>query len=167
MTGTLGTARLCALAAMVAMYAGCASRPDESLERPAVSISLTGYPEIVGSLPVDRRVILQDGKGESTRLYGDVAERIAGIAGALVEVWGSPVPGQDALRVEDFRLISVDGLPALLGTIRRDQAGRVYLNVGDTLVTELTGGVAEFRHGETVWVQGDPVLRVQRYGVVP
>lgn len=152
---------------LLAVAMACATRPDESVDRDPASVTLTGYPELTGSLPVDRQVVLHDGKGGSTRLHGDMAERFASITGALVEVWGVPVPEQNAVRVEGFRLISVDGLPALLGTVKRAEGGRVYLHVGDTLVTELTGGVAAFRNGETVWVQGDPVLRVQRYGIVP
>lgn len=167
MSAAVASVRWWTLAVVMAASVACATRPDDHDGNRPEHASLTGYPELTGSMPVDRHVVLHDGRGGSTRLYGDEAERVAAISGALVEVWGSTIPDQEALRVEGFRLISVDGLPALMGTVRREAGGRVYLNVGDTLLTELTGGVADLRHGETIWVQGEPVLRLQRYGIIP
>src|SRR5690606_17354611 len=113
-------------------------------------------PEVVGSGPVDRHVVLLDSSGQAIRLQGNVVAELARLSGAQVDAWGHSDGG--SFSVSRYDLVSVEGDPALVGRVERAASGAVILRTEDGRQLELTGAAASLSPGAKVWVQGPEAL---------
>ncbi len=156
------------LLAVLAM--GCNARapePPASAAAPAVAdtnvVRRTGTVRVVGSAPVDVRVMLQD-EERGVTLGGPLAEEIGRLSGAEVEVQGRLSNG--VLEATGYQIRSVNGSPALMGTVERAAAGGLQLRTESGEVIRLSGAEPHLRAGQKVWVQGARTMQVQSYGVI-
>ncbi|MCK5483234.1 MAG: hypothetical protein KAJ13_06005 [Gemmatimonadetes bacterium] len=120
----------------------------------------------LGSEAAVRTVIQGD---ESVIVVGDYESEIARAAGAEVWVSGTPVSSEygPALRVSEYRILSVDGDVPVVGIlaedasgffIRKDDGSAVRLDVNDRLAGQL---------GAKIWVVlGADRVTVSRYGIL-
>jgi len=136
---------------------------------PAVSTPETtarGTVRRLGSEAAVRTVIQGE---ESVVVVGDYESEIARAAGAEVWVSGTPVSSDygPAVRVSEYRILSVDGDVPLVGILAEDAAGffitkddgsTVRLDVSERLAGQL---------GAKIWVVlGADRVTVSRYGIL-
>lgn len=141
-----------------------AERPD-SLPSPHASAadSLTGVVRVVGSAPMNVRVVLS-GDGGSTVLEGTLLPELRGLAGAEVVVMGRRSPAGFA--VEDYRIRTVDGRPVLQGTVEGRSGPYLLLRTRDGALVHLLSAPESFSVGQRVWIQGPEARIVQSYGTL-
>lgn len=146
----------------VVFLAGCApaSRPAP-LAQP---VEITGQVAVVGSAPVDMRVSIRSADGRSFFVEGPWAAELRRLAGAEVAVWGQAEGG--VLRASGYRVVRVDGQPVEVGVVERAPGGGLQLRRADGSVVRLSGAADRLRPGQKVWVQGEAVVQVQRFGVI-
>lgn len=156
-----------------------ASGGDRSLEppdstghqavRPAAGDSITGLVQVTGSAPITH-VVLQLEEGASRRLVGALEEELRQLAGAVVAVWGERTddfPG-NALRVDGYRVVSVDGRSVHVGVLVETDEGIALESDGALHPISVPGALGR-RVGAKVWIaaeERDGVLRVQSYGII-
>lgn len=122
----------------------------------------------------DPWLILQEDDGTDRRLSVAPDDAVfPALSGTRVEVCGVPGAGEPGFRVEAWRLVSVDGFTALLGTLKRrgDDWRLEPLADGrdDVPLEAVPAGLQEHR-GDLVWVSVRPEgerFRVVSYGVLP
>jgi hypothetical protein len=131
----------------------------------------TGRVAVVGNVPFTRVVL-----GEADRqveLTGPLAPEIGGLAGAVLLVRGpaerGSLPGAQAVRVEEYRIRSVDGEEPLVGRLE-PAAGELWL-VHEGRRVRVTDPPADLRDrpGALVWLVGtetDEGMRVRSYGII-
>lgn len=128
---------------------------------------------VEGMMPDPTRAVnFRVDDGRLLQVTGERAGEIARLTGAEVELRGfegaaAPRPTFDALA---YRVLSVNGLPALTGTLAVEQ-GRVVLHLedGERLTLRGADSLAEGRTGAKVWVTGErdgSVLVVASLGVI-
>lgn len=163
--------------AVIAAAAGCSPQPEPAaapLPAPAEptvtetaaasAVTTRGKVAVVGSAPVNIQVMLQrEGEG-ALRLTGPLAAELRRANGTVIEAHGELVGQQ--LEVAEYRVVSVDGQPAWMGTVERAPAGGLQLRTSDGSVVTLRGSTTQFQPGQKVWVQGPPTVEVQAYGVI-
>jgi hypothetical protein len=151
-------ATLVALALVIASGGGAAAQA-----------SFTGRVEVTGSVPMTH-VVLQLDDGSALRLVGELERELRRLAGIVVAVTGEPTadfPG-DALRVESYRVVSVDGHPVLVGILRARDGGLELETKCRSYTIPAPGALAEHA-GAKVWIAGDVhhgALTVQSFGVI-
>lgn len=149
------------LAALAACTPPAAARGGGEPER------LAGRVAVVGSAPVSVRVTLQTADGRTVYLDGAAAAELRALAGTEVEVEGRMEGG--AFQASGYRLVSVDGRPAVVGTVEAAPEGGLRLRLEDGSAVRLGGGSERLRAGQKVWVQGPAqaqVQQVQTFGVI-
>jgi hypothetical protein len=156
------------LVALAAVPASC-SRKAVVESGPAAGtseVTARGTVRRLGSEAAVRTVIQGD---ESVVVVGDYEQEIGRAAGA--EVWISGVPASSdygpALRVSEYRILSVDGEVPVVGVlaeddvgffIRKDDGSTVRVDVNDRLAGQL---------GAKIWaVLGADRVTVSRYGIL-
>lgn len=145
------------LAALAACTPPAAARGGEP-ER------LAGRVAVVGSAPADVRVTLRTADGRTVYVAGPAAAELRALAGTEVEVAGRAEGG--VLQATGYRLVSVDGRPALVGTVEAAPGGGLQLRLEDGSAVRLGGGADRLRAGQKVWVQGPTQVQVQTFGVI-
>ena len=140
-----------------------ASMPDSQA---VGGVVLIGVPRVVGSAPVNTRLVLADASGRQTEVVGPLAPEIRQLDGAQIEVSGRMTRG--SLEASGYRIRSVDGRPVEMGTVERSPDGGVQLRKADGSVVRLTGAASQLRVGQKVWVQGPTTaaVQVQTFGVI-
>lgn len=126
----------------------------------------TGTVAVVGSAPMNVRVLVRGDDGQSTYLSGALLREIQTLAGARVEVQG-PLRG-GVLEASGYQVVSVDGRPVVLGMVERSSRGGLQVRRSDGSVVELGNAPPQLKPGQKVWVQGVTTtqLQVQKFGVV-
>lgn len=122
----------------------------------------------------DPWMILQQDDGTDTPVSPPADDRVLpALSGARVEVCGTPGAGAPGLRVEAWRLVSVDGYTAILGTLERSgddwRLDPLADDREDVPLRAVPAGLREAR-GELVWVSIRPEgegFRVVSYGILP
>ena len=162
---------LSVLAAAALMSCAPNAVPSEEGAATADGSEIAGIVRVVGSAPVDVRVVLQTGSAGSLELTGALRDELASLSGAEVAVRGprstSPDPlASGRVEVREYEVISVDGEPVVVGEIVRIAGGRATLRTegGDEWI--LSSVPESIRVGQKVWVQGPSTLAVQTYGVI-
>ena len=145
----------------LAALAGCTTPPAAGGGAPE---RLAGRLAVVGSAPMNVQVSLQTADGRSVYLTGPLAAELRALSGAEVEVEGRMEGGAFAAR--GYRIRSVDGRPALVGTVEAAPGGGLQLRLEDGSAVRLGGGADRLRAGQKVWVQGPTQVQVQTYGVI-
>lgn len=154
----------------VALASGSCSRKAVVESGPAVSTPETtarGTVRRLGSEAAVRTVI--QGEESAVVVVGDYESEIARAAGAEVWVSGTPVSSDygPAVRVSEYRILSVDGDVPLVGILAEDASGffitkddgsTVRLDVNERLAGQL---------GAKIWVVlGADRVTVSRYGIL-
>jgi hypothetical protein len=103
-------------------------------------------------------------------LVGPLAAELARAAGAVAEVRGTSAgeAAPDAMRVEAYELVSVDGLSPLVGMLELEDEDLALRKENGQRV-ELTGGSARMREaaGSKVWVTTrDDGRSIVRWGIL-
>jgi hypothetical protein len=131
---------------------------------PAGVDTLRGRTAVVGSAPMNTRVSLQVEDGRSIVLTGPLSTELGRLAGAELEVVGRMAGSE--MEPTAYRVVSVDGRPALVGVVESAPGGGLQLRTDDGRTVRLGGGTADLRPGQKVWVQGPDQLQVQTFGVI-
>lgn len=126
--------------------------------------TLRGRTAVVGSAPMNVRTALQAADGRSLTLTGPLSAELGRLSGAEVEVEGRVAGGE--MEATAYRLISVDGRPALVGTVEPAPGGGLQLRLEDGSAVRLGAGAEALRAGQRVWVQGPTQVQVQTFGVI-
>jgi hypothetical protein len=132
---------------------------------------LRGEVQIVGSTPVNVQVVLQRERGGAVRLVGPLAEELANLSGAHVEVQGEVATSPDPLidrqvTVTGYDVVSVNGRPVVLGEIVEVTGDRALLRTAGGEEIHVVGVPGSFRVGQKVWVQGPQSVLMQSYGTI-
>ena len=125
---------------------------------------LAGRVAVVGSAPANVRITLQTADGRTVYVGGPAAAELRALAGTEVEVDGRMEGG--AFQAAGYRLISVDGRPALVGTVEAAPGGGLRLRLEDGSAVRRGGAADRLRAGQKVWVQGPTPGQVQTFGVI-
>lgn len=132
---------------------------------------VTGVVRSVGADPFAQTVLRTPAGDVGVR--GRLAPEIAGLLGAEVRAWGTPVPHappppQRAVDVRGYEIVSVNGERPVVGTLVADGAALVTA-AGDTVRLAGVPQDLAWLPGATVWVVGverGEGLAVQSYGVI-
>jgi hypothetical protein len=150
-----------ALAAAVLASAACTPPPANG---PAGVDTLRGRTAVVGSAPMNVRVALQAEDGRSIYLTGPLTDELGRLSGAELEIHGR-MNGSE-MEPTSYRVVSVDGRPALVGVVETAPGGGLQLRLEDGSAVRLGGGAGDLRPGQKVWVQGPSQVQVQTFGVI-
>jgi hypothetical protein len=120
-----------------------------------------GVVRVVGSAPINVRVVIQDDAVSAT-LGGPLLDELRRLAGAEVEAHGRSEGG--VLVVEEYRIVAIDGRPVILGVVEGRVGEYVQLRTPDGGLVYVVGAPDRFRSGEKVWVQGPTAVIAQTYG---
>jgi hypothetical protein len=126
--------------------------------------TLRGRTAVVGSAPMNVQTALQAADGRSLTLTGPLVAELGRLSGAEVEVEGRVDGGE--MEATAYRVVSVDGRPALVGTVEAVPGGGLQLRLDDGTAVRLGGGADALRPGQKVWVQGPSQVQVQTFGVI-
>jgi hypothetical protein len=151
---------------MIVASAGCvapAPAPPAAASSTQAGDSLAGTLRIVGSAPVNVRVVIQSAAG-STNVVGPAAEELRRLAGAEVTLAGRSEGG--AFVATGYRVRSIDGRPVTLGTVEGPEGPYLRLRTADGEIVYLVSAPDELRPGQKVWVQGPRGVIVQSFGTV-
>lgn len=161
------------LALALAACTAQAPEPPDSAPAPPVGAAdrLVGTVHVVGSAPVNVKVVLRPGEGGDVQLVGPLSEELRRLAGAEVAVRGplgsAPDPLADRqVRVDDYEILSVDGEPVLSGTVEGRSGDWLLLRTPQGELVYLGGATSQLSPGQKVWVKGPRSVIVQTYGVV-
>ncbi len=151
--------------ALVACTPSSQQRPSSSPDT-ANQALLIGVPRVVGSAPMNVRLVLQEDGGRSTEISGPLEGELRRLDGARVQVSGRTVG--HTFQASGYQIVSVDGRPVEMGTVERAPDGSVQLRRADGRIVRLTGAASQLRVGQKVWVQGPTTaaVQVQTYGVI-
>ncbi|MGI9180876.1 MAG: hypothetical protein ACR2H9_10295 [Longimicrobiaceae bacterium] len=161
-------AALLVLAVLLVSCNSPAPDPPAAAASPASAdtsvVRRTGTVRVVGSAPVNVEVTLQDESNRRVAVGGPLAEEIGRLSGAVVEVQGRLLDGR--MQATGYQIRSVNGAPALTGTVERAEGGGLQLRTEAGEVIHLSGAQPHLRAGQKVWVQGTRTMQVQSYGVI-
>lgn len=147
-----------------------AEQGDPSLA-PAGGERVEGVVRVVGSMPVGVSVVLERDEGKQVQLSGPLREELRALSGARVAVTGAARatgdPSADRqIDVSGYEILSVDGQPVTMGTVEGRTGGWTVLRTPAGGLLYLGGAADQLQPGQKVWVQGQPSLIVQSYGVL-
>lgn len=163
-----------ALGVVLASCAGPQAVPPDSTPQPAAVAGegLVGVVRVVGSAPVNVRVVLQPDTGGSVQLTGPLRDELRQLAGAVVAVTGAPdtaVPGgleSRAVEVTGYEVRSVDGEPVITGTVEGTTGAYVRLRTSAGELVYLADAPEGLQPGQKIWVRGASSVIVQSYGTI-
>lgn len=131
-------------------------------------IALTGTVHVVGSAPYEKVMIVPvDARLAGVEATGAWRDEIRAASGARVTVEG-PIVGPGQMRVARYTIVSVNGIPALVGVLESRGDG-LYLNVeGERRRVKLQPVPEGWRGraGAKVWVVLDEDGSVKAYGIL-
>lgn len=148
---------------LCACAAPATERPDSVPPPVARADSLVGVVRVVGSAPVNVRVVLA-GEAGSTPLAGPLLPELRQLSGVSVSVRGRREGA--SLVAEDYQVLSVDGSPAVQGTVEGRSGSYVLVRTPDGRLLHLVAAPEAFQPGQRIWVQGPEALVVQSYGII-
>jgi len=165
------------LAALVLVGGGAPRLVAASpLPSPPDTIRLEGTPVVVGSAPMNVRVVFEATGGEGTyRLVGPLADEVGRLTGFIVTVDGeraeAPPPEGRALHVVRYKVASPWGTPLSIGEVMAVEGGAVTLGLAEGGLVHVLLPERAVSVGQKVWVQpADPDApephRILRYGVL-
>lgn len=153
--------------ALAALAAACtpAPPPAGAAAAQAGDTTLVGQVAVVGSMPVNARVVVQPDGRPALRVAGPLARELGSLSGARVRVRGRAAG--DSVAVSAYEIVSVNGEPVHFGVVERAPGGALRLRRADGTTVDLLGpAAAQFRPGQKIWVQGPGSVQVQVFGVV-
>ena len=136
---------------------GCASSPEPALEGSADASGecVTGTVVSEG-LSIAPRTLVRPDDGPEVEVMGTFAGNVRRLSGAVVRACGPGRMPDGALEVTRVTLFEVDGMPAVLGTLRTAVSGWVLepLDGGDFVILAAVPERLQAAEGEVVWVAG-------------
>lgn len=134
---------------LAAFATACATSNEDAGPAP-----LRGTVALVGSEPHPQVVLRPEGEAE-VRIMSDDAAPISRVSGAEVLAFGSFDQPTRRLRLERFVVVSVDGVPAVDGTLR-EEGDRLVLVTPDGRRFAIGSPPSALRShvGARVWVSG-------------
>jgi hypothetical protein len=151
---------------LAVVSAGCAApapTPATAAREAAASDSVAGTLRVVGSAPVNVRLVIQSAAGSAT-VGGPLAAELRNLAGAEVTLAGRR-EGADFVAT-GYRVRSVEGRPVTLGTVEAAEGSYLTLRTAEGELVYLVSPPAGMRPGQKVWVQGPSAVMVQSFGTV-
>jgi hypothetical protein len=151
---------------LIAASAACVAQPPAppaGAARAEAGDSVVGTLRVVGSAPVNVRLVIQSDAGTST-VGGPLREELRRLAGAEVTLLGRR-DGADFV-ASDYRVRSIDGRPVTLGTVEALEGEYLRLRTRDGELVYLVGAPTQLQPGQKVWVQGPRGVVVQSFGTV-
>lgn len=132
---------------------------------------VVGTVRVIGSSPVNVRVVVQPAEGKSIQIVGPMGGELRQLSGAEVALRGPIEPAPDPLadrqiRVEEYEIIAVNGEPVVTGTVRGRSGDLLILETPGGETVYLGGATSQLSPGQKVWVQGPRSVIVQSYGVL-
>lgn len=152
---------------VVLISAGCAPRsPSAQGPQPPQGTgadSLIGTLRVVGSAPMNTRLVIQSAAG-STSVGGPSLDELRRLAGAEVVLRGR-IEGQEFIAA-DYAIRSIDGRAVTMGRVEAISGGYVQLRTAEGELVYLVSAPGDLRVGQKIWVQGPRGVLVQSHGVV-
>jgi hypothetical protein len=136
---------------LLAMFA-CSDPPTSSVTTTIVEPADLGYRTVVGTLVTKDQLRAEDGSmvsliGYQTALFADLIGAESRVRGAFDDVESAP------LWIVEFRVLSVDSLPALDGTLENSEMGFSIRTMDGDHALLATIPEDLMRHvGERVWL---------------
>lgn len=132
--------------------------------RTALGDTLRGKPAVVGSAPFTQ-VALRPASGGSVTITGPLAKEIGRASGA--DVWVRGTRSDRGFEAAEYRVRTVDGVPALDGVLVVD-GERTHLRLADGTRRSLRSAPAALRAeaGARVWVTGGVDQPVAAFGIL-
>lgn len=157
-----------------ACASGNSGGPDES---PGTSAASSSAPECVMGVVVSEgmamspRTLVRDDEGATTELLGAFAGNVRRLTGATVRACGPGRTPEGALEVTEVAVLSVDGMPAVLGRLRSVVSGWAIepLGGGDLVLLSAVPARLHAAEGEVLWVAGpatEGALAVRSFAVL-
>lgn len=167
----LATALACGLATLLAACNGSARSASESDVANLTCLEGRLLPPRGAG---DRLLTLQQDDGTDSDLSPPLDDDVfPALSGTRVEVCGTPGAGEPGFRVEAYRLVSVDGFTAVMGTLEGGgedwRLDPLVDGQDDVPLVAVPAGLQDAR-GALVWVSLRPDgerFRVVSYGVLP
>lgn len=152
------------IGAALAVFAGACAPNHAEESGPVAADTARGVIAVVGAEPLSR-VALSTADGQ-LQLRGPVADTLRMASG--IDVWVSGARDEDGtLRVEHYRVRSVDGVPATDGVLELDGDAAVLVTTTGERV-RFSPAPAGLRHleGRRVWIAAPPGSEPQAWGVL-
>ncbi|MBW3629039.1 MAG: hypothetical protein KY464_07045 [Gemmatimonadetes bacterium] len=153
---------------LIVASAGCvapspAPTPSAAAAAATAGDSVAGTLRVVGSAPVNVRLVIQ-GAGGSSNVGGALTGELRRLAGAEVTLLGRR-QGADFVPT-DYRVRAIDGRPVTLGTVEGRDGDYLRLRTMSGELVYLVASPGEIRSGQKIWVQGPQGVIVQSFGTV-
>lgn len=144
--------------------------PEANAASGAAAECVTGVVVSEG-MAVSPRTLVRDDEGVATELLGAFAGNVRRLTGATVRACGPGRTPEGALEVTEVAVLSVDGMPAVLGTLRSVVSGWAIepLAGGDLVLLSAVPARLHAAEGGVVWVAGpatDGALAVRSFAVL-
>lgn len=157
-----------------ACASGSSGGPEEGHDASAASSSaaecVTGVVVSEG-MAMSPRTLVRDDDGATTELLGVFAGNVRRLTGATVRACGPGLTAEGALEVTEVAVLLVDGMPAVLGTLRSVVSGWAIepLGGGDLVLLSAVPVRLHAAEDEVVWVAGpatEGALAVRSFAVL-
>lgn len=136
--------------------------PESPTPTPSAD-SIRGIVSVVGT-SFEKKVMVT-GTSRRVEVTGTLSALVGGVAGADVSVVGRPTGSR--LEATSFIVRSVDGQPAIDGTLRTD-TDALYIVTADGARTRIVSPPPPLlgQEGARVWITGDLAKGVSSFGVI-
>lgn len=159
------------------LFWACASSPEGELggsaqaDTAAVTLECATGTVVAEGVPVAPRTLVRQEDGVAVELLGTFAGNVRRLAATVVRACGPGRTSDGSLEVTTVTLLEVDGMPAILGTLRAAISGWVLdpLDGGDPVILAAVPERLQAADGEVVWVAGlatPDTLTVRTFGVL-
>ena len=127
--------------------------------------TVRGIVSVVGTEHERHVTIARPGGGKRVEITGPLARLIGHVAGA--DVWVTGTSAGTSLEASRFVVKTVDGMPALDGTLKTEGSA-LYLLTVDGARTRITAPPPPLlgHDGARVWITGDPSRGVASFGFI-
>lgn len=133
--------------------------------------SYAGTVQVVGSAPMNTRIVLEREGAAPVGLAGPLAAELATLSGARVSVHGTAAESPDPMVAREidvaaYEIVSINGGPVIAGEVIAVEGDEARLRTADGAEVRIIGAPRSFRVGQKVWVQGPREVTVQSYGTL-
>jgi hypothetical protein len=138
-----------------------------SVRPPAGTDTIRGTIRVVGSAVDEQVVVRPSGGGAAVTLLGSQSAALGRLSG--VDAWVSGKrEGARRMTVDRFLVRSVDGVPAIDGTLIARDGGYAIVTTADHAEHPIVNPPAALRShaGARIWITGDPQATIASFGVI-
>jgi hypothetical protein len=136
--------------------------------RPAAGTdTVRGTIRVVGNAADEQVIVRPSGGGTAVTLLGSQSAALGRLSG--VDAWISGKrDGAKRMTVDRFLVRSVDGVPAIDGTLIARDGGYAIITTADHAEHPIVNPPAALkgRIGQRVWITGDPQATIAAFGVI-